>query len=222
MNIQEPPPPDFTTFPPASRIADGLSKIAKVIRQQAWGEAWGRGLTPTQGQVLLSLIHHPEKRKTLPEIAADLGVSKVTACLTIQVLARKKLVRKERRKRVLDKLSVKLTPKGEEAANEASRWTGLLVPIIQTLPPAQQVDLHRALVRLILTLQERKEIAVSQMCITCNYFRANVHDNPAAPHHCELVGAPFGDGQIRLNCPDHQKATNLIQLDRWRTATASA
>ena len=218
MNVQEPPQPDFTTFPPASRIADGLSKIAKVIRQQAWSEAWGRGLTPTQGQILLSLIHHPEKRKTLPELAADLGVSKVTACLTIQVLARKKLVRKERRKRVLDKLYVKLTPKGEEAANVASQWTELLVPIIQTLPPAQQIDLHRALVRLIVTLQERKEIAVSQMCVTCTYFRANVHDNPAAPHHCELVGKPFGDGQIRLNCSDHQKAANLIQLERWRTA----
>ena len=218
MHVQEPPQPEFTTYPPASRIADGLSKIAKVIRQQAWGEAWSKGLTPTQGQVLLSLIRHPEKRKTLPEIAADLGSSKVTACLTIQVLARKKLVRKERRRRVLDRLYVKLTPKGEEAANEASKWTELLVPIIQMLPPAQQIDLHRALVRLILTLQERKEIAVSQMCVTCTHFRANVHDNPDAPHHCELVGKPFGDGQIRLNCPDHQKAPTLIQLERWRTA----
>ena len=218
MKAQEMEQPDFTTHPPASRIADGLDKLAKVIRQQAWGEAWGRGLTPTQGQVLLSLIRHPEKRKTLPEIAADLGVSKVTACLTIQVLARKRLVRKERRKRVLDKLYVKLTPKGEEAAAQASQWTDLLVPIIQTLPLAQQVELHRALVRLIVTLQERKEIAVSQMCVTCSYFRANVHDNPDAPHHCELVGAPFGDGQIRLNCQEHQKTTNLIQLDRWRTA----
>ena len=218
MNTQETPEPDFTTHPPASRIADGLDKIAKVIRQQAWGEAWGRGLTPTQGQVLLSLIRHPEKRKTLPEIAADLGVSKVTACLTIQVLARKRLVRKERRRRVLDKLYVSLTPKGAEAAAQASQWTDLLVPIIQTLPLAQQVELHRALVRLIVTLQERKEIAVSQMCVTCHYFRANVHDNQNAPHHCELVGAPFGDGQIRLNCQEHQKTTNLIQLDRWRTA----
>jgi len=218
MKTQEMEQPEFTTYPPASRIADGLDKIAKVIRQQAWSEAWGRGLTPTQGQVLLSVSHHPEKRKTLPEIAADLGVSKVTACLTIQVLVRKRLVRKERRKRVLDKLYVALTPKGEEAALEASKWTELLVPIIQTLPPAQQVELHRALVRLIVTLQERKEIAVSQMCVTCNYFRANVHENPDAPHHCELVGQPFGDGQIRLNCSDHQKTTNLVQLERWRTA----
>ena len=217
MNVQEPPQPDFTTYPPAPRIAEGLSKVAKVIRQQAWSEAWGQGLTPTQGQLVLSLSRHPEKRKTLPEIAADLGVSKVTACLTIQVLARKKLVRKERRKRVLDKLYVKLTPKGEEAANEASRWTELLVPVIQTLPPVQQVDLHRALVRLIVALQERKDISVSRMCVTCNYFRANVHDNPAAPHHCELVNAPFGDGQLRLNCPEHQATTNLVQLDRWRS-----
>ena len=136
MNIQELPQPDFTTFPPASRIADGLSKIAKVIRQQAWGEAWSKGLTPTQGQILLSLSRHPEKRRTLPELASELGVSKVTACLTIQVLARKRLVRKERRRRVLDKLYVKLTPKGEEAATEAARWTGPLVQIIQMLPPA--------------------------------------------------------------------------------------
>jgi len=218
METKETQQPDFTTFPPATRIADGLTKIAKVLRQQAWGEAWEKGLTPAQGQILLALLRQPDNRLTLAALAAELGVNKVTACLTIQVLARKRLVRKEGRKRVLDKLYVRLTRKGRDAAEHASRWSDFLVPVIELLPQTQQVELHRALVRLILALQERKEIAVSRICVTCRYFRPYVHENPDAPHHCELVGAPFGDGQIRLSCPDHQKADNLIQLDRWRTA----
>ena len=218
MSTSEAPQAEFTQFPPAIRIADGLSKIALVIRQQAWGKSWNRGLTPTQGQVLISLNRRPDKRMTLPDIASEMAVSKVTACITISVLTRKGLVKKERRRSVLENLYVRLTRKGQEEADRASHWSEFLVPMIQKLPLAQQTDLHRGLVRIILALQERKEIAVQQMCITCNYFRANVYDNPAAPHHCELVNAPFGDGQIRLSCPDHQPTTNLIQLERWQAA----
>lgn len=218
METHEKQQTEFTNFPPATRIADGLAKVAKVLRQQAWGEAWNKGLTPAQGQMLLTLLRHPDHRLTLQALAAELGVNRVTACLTIQVLARKKLVRKERRKRVLDKLYVRLTRKGRDEAEHASRWSDFLVPVIEMLPRAQQVELHRALVRLILALQERKEIAVNRMCVTCRFFRPYVHENLDAPHHCELVDAPFGDGQIRLSCPDHQQAANLIQLDRWRAA----
>src|SRR5438105_15380046 len=159
MSMKETRQPEFTSFPPATKIADGLSKIAKVIRQQAWGGAWDKGLTPTQGQILHALLRQPDKRITLPQLTSELAVSKVTACLTLQVLARKGLIRKERRKRVLDKLYVRLTRKGEEAAELASRWSDFLLPVIEMLPQVQQVELHRALVRLILALQERKEIS---------------------------------------------------------------
>ena len=45
-------PPDE---PLDRRVTTGLAKIGIALKQQAWAEAGGRGLTPTQGQVLALL-----------------------------------------------------------------------------------------------------------------------------------------------------------------------
>ena len=47
---------------------------------------------------------------------------------------------------------------------------------------------------------------MSRMCLDCRFFRPDVHDDPARPHHCAFVDAPFGDAQLRIDCADHQPA----------------
>jgi hypothetical protein len=37
-------------------------------------------------------------------------------------------------------------------------------------------------------------------------FRPYAHPDPRAPHHCAFVDAPFGDGQLRVDCPDQTPA----------------
>ena len=49
MSADDPLPPDQ---PLDKRVTIGLAKIGIALKQQAWAEAGGRGLTPTQGQVL--------------------------------------------------------------------------------------------------------------------------------------------------------------------------
>jgi hypothetical protein len=44
------------------------------------------------------------------------------------------------------------------------------------------------------------------MCVSCRFFRPFQHDDLARPHHCAFVDAPFGDGELRLDCPDFQTA----------------
>lgn len=59
---------------------------------------------------------------------------------------------------------------------------------------------------MIRTLQERGEVPVSRMCVTCGHFRAHALPGAARPHHGARVDAPFGDRAWRLDCADHEAA----------------
>jgi hypothetical protein len=68
---------------------------------------------------------------------------------------------------------------------------------------------------MIRPLQQGGEIPVSRMCLTCRFFRPHEHDDPAQPHHCAFVDAPFGHGQRRLDCADHQPASPALSDAAW-------
>jgi hypothetical protein len=68
---------------------------------------------------------------------------------------------------------------------------------------------------MIRTLQERGEIPVSRMCVTCRFFRPNVHAHPEPPHHCAFVDAPFGDRELRLDCADHEPLPPADSAALW-------
>jgi hypothetical protein len=65
-------------------------------------------------------------------------------------------------------------------------------------------------------LQERGAIPVAKMCVTCRYFRPNVHPDPERPHHCAFVDAPFGDRSLRLDCPDQEPAPSKERSRLWK------
>src|SRR5436305_7104613 len=60
---------DEITEPITKRVATGLSKIAMALRSHAWQEAGARGLTPTQGQILLFLRQQPDQSAMLSTIS---------------------------------------------------------------------------------------------------------------------------------------------------------
>jgi hypothetical protein len=37
----------------------------------------------------------------------------------------------------------------------------------------------------------------------CRFVRPYLHANAREPHHCAYVDAPFGDGELRVDCADH-------------------
>ena len=81
-----------------------------------------------------------------------------------------------------------------------------MLTAVDALTPEEQSAFYRALVKIIITLQERGEIPISRMCATCTHFRPNVYPNPERSHHCALVDVPFGNRSLRLDCPDHLAA----------------
>jgi DNA-binding MarR family transcriptional regulator len=217
VRADDPLPPDE---PLDKRVTIGLAKIGIALKQQAWAEAGGRGLTPTQGQVLALLRANPGGLR-LGVLAEQLGVTAATTSDSVTALHRKGLVAKESSAGDGRGVVVVLTSTGIREAAAAAAWPDFLLEAVDELSPAEQTTFLRALVAMIRTLQEKGRIPVARMCVSCRFFRPFVHNDAARPHHCAFVDAPFGDGELRLDCPDHRTAPAQQAAQNWQTFRAS-
>lgn len=220
----EHPPVDFDTItePLEARVAAGLAKIGSALRTEAWRGAATDGLTPTQGQALV-LLQDEEGGLRLSPIATALGVSAATASDAVRSLVRKGLV--ERGADPLDRRAAafKLTPAGQVAAIRSAGWPDFLVEAVGMLDPAERAIFFGSLIKIIRSIQEAGAISVQRMCTSCRFFQPNVRpDDALRPHVCGLVGAPFGDGHLRLDCREHETADPEDREALWRRFTAGS
>jgi DNA-binding MarR family transcriptional regulator len=207
--------------PLAQRVTTGLAKVGIALKQQAWAEAGDRGLTPTQAQVLALLRANPGGLR-LGALAAQLGVTQPTASDCVAAVQRKGLVAKAPLAGDGRAVVVRLTPAGAREAAAAAAWPDFLLEAVGELSAAEQAAFLRALVTMIRTLQVRGRIPVARMCVSCRFFQPFRHDNPTRPHHCAFVDAPFGDGELRLDCPDHAAAPPEQAAATWHAFRAPA
>ena len=212
MDPNDPLPPDQ---PLAQRVTTGLAKVGIALKQQAWAEAGGRGLTPTQAQVLALLRATPDGLR-LGALAQQLGVTAPTASDSVAALHRKGLVAKVPLAGDGRAVVVRLTPVGVREASAAAAWPDFLLEAVDELSAAEQAAFLRGLVTMIRTLQTRGRIPVARMCVPCRFFQPFRHQGEALPHHCAFVDAPFGDGELRLDCPDHAAAPTDQAEHTWR------
>lgn len=206
---------DVEDEPPARRIAIGLAKIGLALKGRSWRQAGPRGISPTQGQILAILHTEPTGALTLTEIAERLAVAPPTASDAVRALVAKGLVSKRRDQRDGRAVAISLTDRGRAEAERVAGWPDFLAAAAATLSPGEQAVFVRALVKLVRELQERGDIPVARMCVSCRYFRPNVHPDAERPHHCAYVDAAFGDRSLRLDCHDHEPATRASQERTW-------
>jgi DNA-binding MarR family transcriptional regulator len=207
----------------SQKLIAGLAKIGLASRHRAWSEAEGQGLTPTQGQILTMLRRHPAGGMRLTDLAEDLAVAAATATVAVQALERKGLIQKTRSRDDGRVRTITLTATGRVEAERAAGWSDFLLAATDELAPEEQEVFYRGLMKMIRTMQLRGEIPISGMCVTCRFFRPNVHpDDSSNPHHCAYVNAPFGDRHLRLECPEHELAAkNQVEL-QWRVYVGGA
>ena len=218
----EHPPIDFDTItePIEARVAAGLGKVGAALRTEAWRGATVEGLTPTQGQALV-LLQDEARGLRLTPISAALGISAATASDTLSALVKKGLV--ERGADPVDRRAAafRLTPTGRDAAVRTAGWPEFLVEAVAALDPTERSALYGSLIKVIRSIQETGAISVQRMCVSCRYFQPNVRpDDAARPHVCGFVGAPFGDGHLRLDCREHETASPQDRDSLWRRYTA--
>jgi DNA-binding MarR family transcriptional regulator len=204
---------DAASEPLPARVAAGLAKVALALRSRAWEEGGRRGLTPTQAQVLTLLRSGRARRVT--DLAEAMAVSAATVSDAVATLERKGLLRKGADAADARASVLSLTARGRAAADRTASWPDFLADAAAGLEEAEQSALLRALVKMIRTLQERGQIPVQRMCVTCRYFRPFAHTDARRPHHCAFVDAPFGDAHLRLDCPDHEAAPEPDAAAAW-------
>lgn len=204
---------DPTTLTPTrNRLVSGLSKISLALKNQSWKAAGERGLTPTQGQILASLLSGALKPS---EIAEQLGVKLPTVSDSVKALEDKSLVQRERDSSDARSVRISLTAAGQQQAQQVSEWPDFLLSTVEVLSEAEQAALLRSLVKMVYTLQQRGLIIPSRMCVSCSFFRPDAYPAQPQPHHCAFVDKPFGDAHLQLDCPDHQATEPGQVAQNW-------
>lgn len=197
-------------------LATGLAKIGLVLRHQAWQAAENSGLTPTQSQVLASIGATPQGWLSVSEIARHLAVTQPTASDAIAALERKRLVVRSRADDDARVVRVKLTAMGRRRAHETAEWPDALLSAIGELDQAEQGVFLKGLMKMIRSLQENGKIPTARMCATCTYFRPHARPGTTTPHHCAYVDAPLRDTDLRLDCREHEQASDDERPKLWQ------
>jgi len=200
--------------PVAQRIAQGLARVGSAMRHGAWRDAGAHGLTPTQVQIL-GVLHARPDPPLLGQVAKALAITPATASEAVRVLVEKGLVRKRPAKTDGRGVALLLTRRGRVMARQVAGWPEFLVQAVDELDAAEQSVLLRALIRMIRSLQERGVISVQRMCVECRFFAPHVYKDAARPHHCHFVDAPFGDGDLRIDCADMQPVAPEVRPKLW-------
>jgi DNA-binding MarR family transcriptional regulator len=200
-------PFDTISAPIEQTIATGLARIATVMRSQAWARAFAEGITPTQSDILTLLSTRHEALR-LSVIAEQLAITPATASEAVSTLVGKGLVEKSKASDDRRAVALSLSPKGRELAAAGGDSGGLLAMSLLALTPEEKSTLLGLIVKVIRNMQERGDISTARMCVTCSYYRP--HDDREFPHYCNLVGAPFADRHLRLDCPEHAVGTQKV------------
>ncbi len=185
-------------------IITAFQRLAIFWRVSQWQIAKDLDLNPTQAEVLVRVAAKPER---LVDLAAALGISQASLSDSVAALDRKGLVERRRDPGDARARWIEPTAAGRSLAVRMPEAPAAMEDAIAGLGGADRGALLRGLSLVIRALQEAEAIPVQQMCLTCHHFRAHVHDDPARPHHCGLIDAAFGDGSLRLDCADHEIAT---------------
>jgi len=190
-----------------AKLIAGLERLSQVFRALLWERAHEHGLSPVQARVLLDLRFRAEEGRRVGALAEQFNLTAATVSDALTTLSEKGLVEKtpdpdDRRARV-----VRLTETGEELADAISTWAEPVRDQVRTLSAAQKTDAMTLVMDLIASLEASDLISRARMCRTCRFFGEDAHDDPDVPHHCNLLDVPLSPGDLRMDCPEHEPAT---------------
>ncbi|BAC91537.1 MarR family winged helix-turn-helix transcriptional regulator [Gloeobacter violaceus] len=200
-----------------SKVLDGLARIATVMKGETWQVAGEMGLTPTQVQILKLLHLRSQEVVRMSEVARELSVTPATASDAVGALIRKGLVARTLSPQDARAFVLTLTEAGAAQANRLVQWPASLLEAAGTLAPGEQAAMTRCLIKMIRSLQEQGQILPARMCVNCRYFRPHSYPGSNTPHHCAFVDAPFGDRNLRVECPDYERAEPQLADRNWST-----
>jgi DNA-binding MarR family transcriptional regulator len=205
--VSEPLPDDELALSPGAvadidaKLMAALERVGQALRVQIWDTARQHGLSPTQLHVLLRLATDPPTRRRIGVLARELDVTHPTVSDAVAALRRKGLVDRDPASR---NAGLSLSARGRAVADALADWDQRTRAQLAERPSADKHAMLRLLLDLIAGLQRSGAITVARMCVTCRYFCRDAHPDSSRPHHCALVDAPIGSGELRVDCAEHE------------------
>ena len=201
------------------RVSDALERLGRLARSDEHQGARAEGLSVLQSRALAVLAGRGRLR--IGELARELLVTDGTLSAAVSTLESKDLVRKTLDSGEHRAIVVSLTRKGRSAAERAKRRGGeFLEPALEDLGPTESSELLASLLRLLLAFERRGAIAPTRMCLTCRHFEPD-GGRGAKPHFCRLLEAPIGKADWRVDCLEHESASESRcreTFDRFTTS----
>jgi DNA-binding MarR family transcriptional regulator len=202
-----------SVFEPSSQHGDvnkkvvaALERLSQAFRVLLQEEAQRHGLSPIQARFLVHLLHHDDELGRVGRLAEEFGLSRATVSDAVGTLEAKGLVRREPWPRDGRVAILRLTSEGEEVAVGLSGWADIVEEQLVSFAPGEKEAVMRLLMRLISALQGAGVITVARMCVSCRFFRPDVHPSGVLPHHCALLDMPLSGADLRTDCPEHEPA----------------
>jgi DNA-binding MarR family transcriptional regulator len=188
------------------KIISALERLSHVLRTLLWEKAVEHRLSPIQIQTLLYLSSHSEDLCRVGQLAQEFGLTPATMSDAVASLEAKGLLTREPSQQDRRAQTLRLTVQGERHAEKLSRWSDALQEQLANFSLEEKEHALKFLLKLIESLYRAGIITVARICLTCRFFRPNVHEDSRAPHHCALMDKPLAESDLRVDCPEHELA----------------
>lgn len=212
---------DRISQPLPDALASALRRLAHLAQTSLWDQWASHKLTPTQRKILMFLGTHRDVVR-LSAVAKELGVTPASASDSVTALENRGLLRKRRNNEDARAVAILLTPEGRKALGALAALPDSMGTAFGSLSGDEQEAFYRMAIKMIRSLQEAGAMPITRMCVRCKYFDPFRYPDSATPHHCHLVGAPFADRHLRIDCPDQVFNEPEAQQALWIRFNAAA
>jgi len=188
---------------PSAKIVVALERISEAFRVLLWNESKTHGLSPIQVQLLIFLSHHSENYRTVSYLAREFNMTKATVSDAVKTLEKKSLITKHYTTVDSRSFIIELTPDGKEIAKQTALFAQEIRTPIDRLSKDEQNNLLIQLFGIIRHLNKTEVITLERMCFSCTHYRKN---HKGQEHYCALLASPLNNSDLRIDCPEHEKA----------------
>ena len=183
-----------------AKLVGALDRAGHALDAELRRGARARGLTATQGRVLLRLSAEPVERRRVGALAAEFDLRQPTVSDAVSALERKGLVRRRAARDDARAVDLELTERGRRVAAALSDWDERVHVSLGELAGERKEAALSLLLDLLADLNRQGVIAEARMCTTCRFLRRHAN----SPGYCTLLEVELEPADLRVDCPEHQ------------------
>lgn len=185
------------------QAALGLEQLSLLVRAQSWRQDGTPALPPTQAAVL-RMLERPGTHLRAGQIAERLGISAASLSDSLKALEARGWITRLPDPADRRIVRVQLTASGTQIAQQLHCPDQGMGRLVQSLSEADQGALLRVTQLLVHEAQQQGLATGLRTCLGCAFFRPFASGDAAKPHICAYLNAPFGDAELRMDCPEQQ------------------